>query len=228
MHLIRLIIVDESELLRVGLKTSLEAGGDIEVVGDFGPTCETVTAMQRLTPDVVLLNVSWPSGDGISVCRELRGAMPSTKVVMLSCDERDEEMVASIMAGASGYVSTGASKAEIVRAVRCAAHGGSHFDRELADRVIGRLRELMEGRSEWDPALLSEREKAILAIAAEGSSNEQIGRRLNVASSTVRNNMTVIRSKLDLHSRAKLMAYAFRHGMVDDLEDGPSMPEVAN
>ncbi len=146
MHLIRLIIVDESELLRVGLKASLEAGGDIEVVGDFGPTCETVAVVQRLTPDAVLLSVSWPSGDGISVCRELRGAMPSTKVVMLSRDERDEE----------------------------------------------------------------------------------IGQRPNVATSTVRNNITDIRSKLDLHSRAKLMANAFRHGMVDDLEDGPSMPEVAN
>ena len=102
MHLIRLIIVDESELLRVGLKMSLEAGEDIEVVGNFKPTGETVTAMQRLTPDVVLLNVSWPSGDGMSVCREIRDARPSMKVVMLSSSESEEEMVASMISERPG------------------------------------------------------------------------------------------------------------------------------
>ena len=226
--LIRLVIVGESELLRLGLQAAIETGGDIEVVADFEPSGETVSEVSRLSPDVVLVSMEWPAWDSLFVCREIREQTPSTKVVMLSSAGREEGMVASMIAGASGYVSTGTSRAELVCAVRVAASGGAYFDRGAVDRVLRRLRELMEGAPRRSPTLLTEREKTILAMVAEGSSNREIGRHLNVATSTVRNNITVIMSKLELDSRAKLIAYAIRYGLVDDPGEDTSVPGAAS
>ena len=213
--LIRLVILEENELLRLGLNAAVDAEGDIDMVADLAPGEEALAVLERLAPHVALLSVDGDSDDGLSACQTIREQIPSIKVVVMSVSESEEEMVEAMILGASGYVSRRASRADIVRTVRVVASGGAHFDREVADRVLGRLRELMEGRLERDPALLSEREKAILAMLAEGSSNEQIGQRLNVTSSTVRNNMTVLRSKLDLYSRSKLKEYAIRHGLAN-------------
>ena len=205
--MISLAIVDESEFLRLGLRAAIETSGDIEVIGDYPPGGEMLSEAERLRPDVVLLSMKWPSTEGLNSCREIRGAVPSTKVVMLSSTEREEEVLASIVAGASGYVCTNASRAELVQTIRVAASGGSFFDEGVTARVIDRLREL---RGEASPAGdgLTEREESILALLAQGFDNGEIGERLNLATTTVRNNITRIRSKLTLDSRSKLVAYA--------------------
>ena len=199
------------------------------MVGDFGPTCETVTEVSRLSPDMVLLSMGSAGADDMSVCRELRDARPSMKVVILSSAASEEEKVAAMMSGASGFVSTGTSKAEIVRAVRLAANGGSYFDRDVADLVIGRLRELMEGGSgEPGPSVLTKRERMVLSLLAHGLTNAQIGLRMRIAATTVRNYITKIRAKLDLHSRAKLVAYALEHDLLNIPGDESAAPDTAN
>lgn len=215
LNAISLAIVDESEFLRLGLQLAIETSGDIEVIGDFAPGEETVAEMEWLRPDVILLNMRWPATEGLAACREIREAVPSTKVVMLSSTECEEEILASIMAGASGHVFTNASKEELVRTIRVAASGGSYFDRSVTESVLGRLREL-NGESVPVADQLTERELSILALMAEGCGNGEIGVRLNLATSTVRNNITQIRSKLNMDSRSKMIAYAFQHGLTGD------------
>ena len=214
--LISLTIVDESEFLRLGLRAAIETGGDIEVVGDFRLNCETLAEVEQLGPDVVLLSMRWPATEGLAACREIRGAVPSTKVVMLSSTEREEEVLASIMAGASGLVSTNASRTELIRTIRVASNGGSYFDWGVTERVLDRLQELNGSEAASIPDALTDRELSILAMIAEGCGNGEIAERLNVATPTVRNAITRIRSKLGLNSRPKLVAYAVQRGLTGD------------
>ena len=215
MPLIRLVIVDGSQFLRTGLRTAIEAGEDVEVVGEFGPTEETLSELVSLAPDVALLGMNWTGGDGLAVCREVRERLPDTSVVMVSPSETEEEMAASIIAGASGYISTDASWAGLMRVIHVAASGGTTFARVGTDRVLEKLREVMHGEGEPSPSALTNRERTVLSLLALGSTNEEIGHRLKIATTTVRNYITKIRDKLDLHSRTKLTGYAHRHGLVN-------------
>ena len=213
--MISLAIVDESDFLRLGLRAAIETSGDIEVIGDYPPGGETLSEVERLRPDVVLLSMKWPSTEGLNTCREIRAAVPSTKVVMFSSREREEETLASIVAGASGFVCTNSSRAELIRTIRVAANGGSYFDRGVTERVFGRLREL-SGESAPNEDGLTDREASILGLMTEGFGNGEIGERMNLATPTVRNNITKIRSKLGLDSRSKLIAYAIQNGLAGD------------
>ena len=134
--MVRLVIVSPSQVLRLGLRAAVEPEGDIEVAGDLGSGGETQTVLERLAPDVTLLDMRWPDGDGLSLCREVRVRLPSTNVVMVSSTEEEEEMAASILAGASGYVLTDAPRSELVRTIRIAAEGGTSFPRGATDRVL--------------------------------------------------------------------------------------------
>ena len=221
--LIRLVIVERDQFLRLGLKAALESGGDIEVIGEFEATDGMAAAVGRLAPDIVLMSTGWPAADALTSCRKLRSSMPMTKFVLMSSTEREEEVVAAIASGASGHFPAGVSRSELLHAVRVAANGGSFFSRVAVERVLGRLRQLMESGPAPSPATLSVRERTILALIARGLTNEQIGQRQRVSSYTVRNNITGIRSKLGLHSRAKLVGYAYKHDLVE--EPGEDMPE---
>ena len=194
---------------------AIETSGDIEVIGDFAPGEETVAEVERLRPDVILLSMKWPATEGLAVCREIREAVPSTKVVMLSSTGHEEEVLASIMAGASGHVFTNASRDELVRTIRVAASGGSYFDESVSARVIGSLQEL-SGEAFPVGDELTDREASILALLAEGLGNGEIGERLKLAKATVRNNITRIQLKLDLDSRSKLVAYAVEQRLTAD------------
>ena len=216
--MIRLIIVDEIEYLRLGLRTTFDDVEDIEVVGDFGETGDVLDAVESLSPDVVLMSVNRQADYSLSMCREIVEVKSSVKVLLMPYLVRPEQMVASTMVGASGYIATGAPKVELFHAIRVVANGGSYFDRSTTDRVLGKLQELMNGKSAWVPNVLSERETAILSMMADGATNEQMGLRLNIATATVRNNITAIRSKLGITpgtSRAQLVSYAYRHGLVE-------------
>ena len=199
---------------------AVEAGGVIRVVGDYGHGEEVLVNIVRLRPQVVLIGLKWPTPEGLETCREIRGTLPTTKVVMLSSTERQEETLASIMAGASGLVSTIASRNELLRTIQVVASGGSYFDQRVTERVLGRLQEMSseDSRLAADQGL-THRELAVLTLVAQGHSNAEIAESLYVATSTVRNNITRIRSKLDLDSRAKLVAYAIRHGLLKTQQD---------
>lgn len=157
------------------------------------------------------------------------GNFQSTKVVVLSDKREEDEMLTSILAGVSGYVSRNADGPELVRAIRTAYSGGGYFDLEVVGRVIDRLQRAANSSPTIPiPDALSEREVNILKMVGEGYTNREISQRLNIAPATVRNHITHIRTKLGLDSRHKLIAYAFRHGLIDEPADGFSAPVAAN
>ena len=213
--LISLVIIDDTEFLRLGIRVAVEASGEIQVVGDFSPSQETLEEVVRLRPQVALISMKWPLTEALETCREIRGAAPATKVVMLSPTERQEETLASIMAGASGLVSTNASRNELVRTIKVASNGGSYFDRRATESVLSRLQELSSDAvtqaTDWR---LTQREQSILTMIAQGYGNAEIAKRLHVATSTVRNNITQIRSKLNIDARTRLAIFAVQHGLI--------------
>ena len=220
--LISLVIIDDTEFLRLGLRVAVEASGEIRVVGDFSPSKEVLAEVERLCPQVVLISMKWPTTEALEACREIRGAVPTTKVVMLSPTGRQEETLASILAGASGLVSANASRNELVRTIKVASNGGSYFDRRVTESVLSRLREMSsEASTRATDLRLTQRELSILTMIAQGYGNAEIAKSLHVATATVRNNITQIRSKLNLDARTKLATFAVQHGLI-----GPHQDEI--
>ena len=227
--MISLLIIDANSHLRIGIQAAVEAEGGVEVIGDAAPDEQVVKMVERLHPDVVLMSLKWPDGYAVAACKEIRERAPSTKVVVLSYKDWEGEMLISVLVGASGYVSNNAQGPELVQAIRTAVNGGGYFDFEVVQRLICRLQKAAgDSPTVTIPNVLSGREIVVLRMVGEGYRNKEISRQLNIATSTVRNNITRIRYKLGLDSRAKLMAYAFRHGLMDDVADGASIPDAAN
>ena len=214
--MIRLMIVDDNRMLRLGLEAAFESGGGIELVGSFDLGEQTVIEMEGLKPDVVLMVMKWSVVSLIETSRKIRYLSPETKVLMLAPEARDEDVLASIMAGASGYVSMNARRSELIRVVHVVAGGGYFFERGVVDRVIGRLQD-MNGVADVDEVdALTERDVLILNMIAGGRGNEEIGASLGVATPTVRNIITRLRAKLSLHSRTQLAAYAVRREILHE------------
>lgn len=211
---VRLAIVERDRFLRLGLRAALESGRDVEVVGEFETIDGMSAAADRLVPDVVLVSTGWPATETLMACRKLRSAMPWTKILLRSSTEREEEIVAAIAAGAAGHVQAGVSRSELLHAIEVAASGGTYFSYQATERVLARLRQLMESGSAPGPEILSERERNVLALIGGGLTNEQIGQRLGVSKYTARNNITAIRSKLGVDSRTELGLYAQEHGLL--------------
>ena len=217
--MIRLAIIDDNRMLRLGLTTALESGQGIELAGVFDLTDKFMPEIEKLKPDLVLMGMKWPAMYRIGVCRDIRHVSPATQVLMLAPDVRDEDILASIMAGASGYIAMNARRSELIQAIHIVAGGGSYFERSTVERVISRLQEMNivadvdRGGSDG----LTEREVLILNMIANGFRNDEISERLVISYSTVRNNITDLRTKLDLHSRAQLAAYAARREILYEL-----------
>ena len=212
-----LAILDDNQMLRLGLASALESGCGIELVGVFDLTDESISEIENLRPDLVLMGMQWPVMNRIGICRRIRHSCPATRLLMLATEVRDEEVLASVMAGASGYIAMNVPRSELVRAVHAVAGGGFHFESSTIDRVIGRLHEMNSLQDTERPDELTERELLILNMIAEGYGNEQIGQSLAISEKTVRNNITQLRTKLRLHSRAQLGAYAARREILHEL-----------
>ena len=168
------------------------------------------------------------------MCRAIRRANPPTKVLMLSPASGDDEVLTSILAGASGLVGMDARRSELVLAIRLAINGGAHFEEGVAERVVGRLGpDRLSAEESPDIERLSTRERLILSMVADGLNNREIAERLGIATATVRNNLTNIRAKLDLDSRTKLARFAYEQGLTGVTISGFSShsdgnPEVAS
>ena len=226
---VRLAVIEDSEFLRTGLRIALGAEEGIEVVGEFGLSDATVSEVERLRPDVVLLGMKWPNlNRSAKLCRLIRRAYPPTRVLMLSPASWDDEVLTSILSGASGLVATDVPRSELVHAIRLAVNGGTHFEEGVAERVIGRLGQ-NRPTAEENPDIerLSTRERVILAMLADGLNNSEIAEGLGIATATVRNNLTNIRAKLDLDSRTKLARFAYVQGLTSVVTDGLSRREGA-
>ncbi len=213
---IKVMIVDDHEVVRLGLKAAVEPEADIDVVADTGDAKAALREAEFSRPDVVLMDVRMPGLDGIQACRMLREVLPETKVVMLTSYSDEQAVMASIMAGASGYLLKNTRRAELLNAVRSAAAGESLLDPGVTARVLARLRELSVKEEDREVALLSEREKEVLALVAQGLTNKEIAAQLIIGENTARNHVSRILDKLDMSRRSEAAAFAVEHGLAGD------------
>ena len=205
---LRVFLVDDHEIVRNGLRGLLESGGDIEVIGEAGTAEEAVTRGVALGPDLAVLDVRLPDGDGIEVCRELRSRLPNLQCLMLTSFADDEALFAAIMAGASGYVLKQIKGVDLLNAVRRVGRGESLIDPTMTKRVLDRLRDGPERDERLER--LSDQERRVLELVAEGLTNRQIADRLYLAEKTVKNYVSSMLSKLGMGRRSEAAAYAAR------------------
>ena len=206
---VRVLICDDHEVVREGLRGLISRQAGMSVVGEAGTVAEAIEAATRLKPDVVIMDVRLPDGSGVEACREIREARPETRVVMLTSYADDEALFASIIAGASGYLLKQTRGQAVVDAITTVAAGRSLLDPDVTGKVLERLR---ESRAE-DPALasLTEQERKVLAGLAEGKTNREIGDALFLSEKTVKNYVSRILDKLGLSRRAEAAAYMAKH-----------------
>jgi two-component system, NarL family, response regulator DevR len=203
---IRVFLLDDHEIVRRGLHDLLESEGDIEIVGESGSAREATARIPALRPDVAVLDARLPDGSGIDVCRDVRSTDPSIKALILTSYDDDEALFAAIMAGAAGYVLKQIGSGDLVDSVRRVASGQSLIDPQLMARVLERVR---NGPPEHEElAGLTDQERKILALIAEGMTNRQIGERLFLAEKTVKNYVSSILSKLGLERRTQAAVLA--------------------
>jgi DNA-binding NarL/FixJ family response regulator len=205
---IGVFLLDDHEIVRRGVRDLLESQPDITVVGEAGTAESALARIPALRPDVAVLDVRLPDGNGVSVCREIRSRMPQVGCLMLTSFGDDEALFDAIMAGAAGYVLKQIRGTDLIGAVRTVASGRSLLDPEAASRVMTRMRE-QAARS--DPlAALTGPERRILELIGEGLTNRQIGEQLFLAEKTVKNYVSALFAKLGIERRTQAAAYAVR------------------
>ena len=209
-RLLRLMLVDDHEVVRSGLKAMLEAAGDVRVVAEAGTVRDAIVQANRVKPDVIVMDVRLADGSGIEATREIRALRPQTRVIMLTSFADDEALFASIMAGADGYVLKQISGGELVRAVRTVASGGGLLDPALTRSVLEKLRRAKDALKDEKLARLTPTEERILGMIADGQTNREIGAHLKLAEKTVKNYVSTILSKLEVARRAEAAAYLAR------------------
>jgi two-component system response regulator DevR len=212
---LRVLLVDDHEVVRDGIKALLDGVEDIVVSGEAGSVHEAVTVCERTQPDVVVMDVRLPDGSGIEATRDIRAQRPATQVLMLTSFGDDEALFASIMAGAAGYVLKQIRGAELVRAIRTVGQGQSLLDPAVTKGVLERLRKGKHLFRDEKLARLSPQEERILVLVADGGTNRRIGEELGLAEKTVKNYVSSILSKLEVARRAEAAAYLARHTMHD-------------
>jgi DNA-binding NarL/FixJ family response regulator len=203
----RVFLLDDHEIVRRGLRELIDAEDDLEVVGEAGTAEEARGRIPATTPDVAVLDVRLPDGDGIEVCREIRSKNSSISCIMLTSFSDDEAVYAAIMAGASGYVLKQVRGTDLVDGIRRVAAGESLLDPSVTSRVLERLR---QPATDDELEALTEQERKILNGIAEGLTNRQIGERLFLAEKTVKNYVSNVLSKLGMSRRTEAAVYAAR------------------
>ncbi len=207
----RVLIVDDHEVVRLGLTTLLNDVSWIEVIGQAASAEEGITAVARLQPDVVVMDIRLPGDSGIDACQEITRRWPDIKVIMLTSYGDDALIFRALQAGASGYVLKQIGNQALIQAIDAARQGTASLDPITTQRVIARVRADEVERQAAAFKALSEREIEILALVAEGRSNANIADVLGLSTMTVRNHVSAILSKLGLSNRIEAATYAVRH-----------------
>ena len=210
--LIRILIADDHASFRSGLRALLGTAGDLEVVGEASTGGDAVAMSARLQPDVVLMDVTMPGGDGIDATKRIVEASPHVAIVVLTMDGGDESVLRALRAGARGYVLKGAQRAELLRAIRAVAAGEAVFGPGVARRLATFFSPPVPSRTMPFPEL-TEREREILDLLARGRSNAEITAHLGLSPKTVRNHVSNIFSKLQARDRAEAIVMAREAGM---------------
>ena len=208
---LRVMLVDDHEIVRDGIKGMLDTQDDIVVTAQAGSVQEAIDEAARTRPDVVVMDVRLADGSGIEATRQIRADHPETKVLMLTSFADDEALFSSIMAGASGYVLKQVKPGELLRAIRAVGAGDSLLDPGVTTAVLDRLRKGKHLLKDEKLARLSAQEERILTLVADGRTNREIGEELHLAEKTVKNYVSSILSKLEVARRAEAAAYLARH-----------------
>jgi len=206
----RLMIVDDHEVVRMGLKAALDIEDDFTVVAEAGNGKDAIEKARAHEPDIVLMDVRMEGMDGIEACREIRSELPNTKVLMLTSFAEEETVVAALLAGAAGYVLKNVARARLLEALRSVARGESLLDSKVTKSVLEKLVG-MQAKAGDDE--LTSREREVLVLIADGATNKEIAAKLVVSENTARNHVSHILSKLGFSRRSEAAAYAVRKGL---------------
>jgi two-component system response regulator DevR len=208
---LRLLVVDDHEVVRQGLVSLLDRREGFEVVAQAGTVADSIATAARFEPDVVIMDVRLPDGSGIEACREIRASRPQTRVVMLTSYPDEEAVLSAIIAGASGYLLKQIRGRELVTALEAVGRGESLLDSAVTEKVLERVRRVASGAESDELADLTVQERKILLLVAEGKTNKEIARDVFLSDKTVKNYVSSILSKLNLQRRAQAAAYVAKH-----------------
>ena len=215
MSTIRIMVVDDHGIVREGLKMVLALESDFDVVGEAASGDEAIASAPDLRPDVVLMDVLMAGTDGIDACRQIKSALPDTRVLMLTSHDETLVVEAAVLAGASGYLLKNGGREDLIKSIRAVAQGESLLSPSVAAKVLGRFADLTRKERERQNDLLSDREKEVLVLVAQGDTNKEIAAKLVLSENTVRNHVSHVLDKLDLSRRSQMATYAAQHGLLD-------------
>jgi DNA-binding NarL/FixJ family response regulator len=214
---LRLLVVDDHEVVRRGLVALLDRRSGFEVVAEAGSVAESIDAAARFEPDLVIMDVRLPDGTGIEACREIRAARAETRVIMLTSYPDEEAVLSAIIAGASGYLLKQIRGRDLVAALEAVGRGESLLDPAVTEKVLERVRRVATGAATDELAELTSQERKILLLVAEGKTNKEIAADVFLSDKTVKNYVSSILSKLNLQRRTQAAAFmAKRHHVSPD------------
>jgi two-component system, NarL family, response regulator DevR len=208
---LRLIVVDDHEIVRQGLVALLDRRPGFQVVGEAGTVADAIGEARRLEPDIVVMDVRLPDGSGVEACREIRADLPGTRVIMLTSYADEEAVLSAIVAGASGYLLKQIRARDLVSALEAVGRGESLLDPAVTERVLERVRRIASGEFHDELAVLTPQEQKILMLVAEGKTNKEIAAEVFLSDKTVKNYVSSILSKLNLERRAQAAAFVAKH-----------------
>ena len=208
---LRLLVVDDHEVVRQGLVSLLERREHFQVVAEAGTAAEAVEMARKFEPDLVVMDVRLPDGSGIEACREIRSEFPATRVVILTSYPDEEAVLSAIIAGASGYLLKQIRGRDLVASLESVGRGDSLLDPAVTEKVLDRVRRIATGTYTDEMAQLTQQEQKILLLVAEGKTNKEIASEVFLSDKTVKNYVSSILSKLNLQRRAQAAAFVAKH-----------------
>ena len=213
---LRLLVVDDHEVVREGLVALLSRREEFQVVAEAGTVAESLAAVRRFEPDLVVMDVRLPDGSGIEACREIRAEYPAIRIVVLTSYPDEEAVLSAILAGASGYLLKQIRGRDLVTALEAVGRGDSLLDPAVTERVLERVRRIANGAERDELSDLTAQERKILRLVADGKTNKEIAAEVFLSDKTVKNYVSSILSKLNLQRRAQAAAFVAKHRLGDD------------
>jgi len=212
---IRVVVVDDHTIVRDGICALLRLSGDMEVAGEASNGRGAIEMVRKHMPDVILMDIAMPNLDGLEATRQIHREFPRVRILVLTQYEDKEHVFSAIEAGASGFLNKTAASSELISAIRSVYRGGSFLSPSAARFLVENYQTEVDGRKEQDPfRQLSDREREILKLLAEGFTTRKIANLLVISIKTVEGHKTNLMSKLDIHNRADLVKYALRKGII--------------
>jgi two-component system, NarL family, response regulator DevR len=208
---LRLLVVDDHEVVRQGLVSLLDRRANLQVVAEAATVAEAIEQAHRQQPDLIVMDVRLPDGSGIEACRDIRAEMPETRVVMLTSYPDEEAVMSAIIAGASGYLLKQIRARDLVNALEAVGRGESLLDPAVTSQVLERIRRIAANDQPDELAELTQQERKILMLVAEGKTNKEIAAEVYLSDKTVKNYVSSILSKLNLERRAQAAAFVAKH-----------------